>query len=161
MSQEEWRERFSDDEWELVRHVPMDVFYMVAMADAELGAKEAEVLARELATAAELKNPLHRAIALDIGAGDHLSEEVRFEAWQGGPDMKERMDRTKALLKDRLTPEEYASFFGSVLVTGIKTAWAGTSGQAEMDEKEAMALTAFATEFEIDAETALRQYQQD
>jgi hypothetical protein len=156
------RAKFSDEEWALVRHVPLDAFLMVALADGTMDPKEAGSFAEEVATAEGLFDPLHREVALDIRGG-HLAEELSFQAQENATEMRARIDRTKTMLQSKLTPDEYQHFIASVFITGTKVARAagGSSGlfgsKSAVNDMEKTALTAFAIAYGLDLK-ALDQF---
>jgi hypothetical protein len=161
------RERFTEDEWTLVRHVPADAFLMVAMSDGTMEDEEQAVFAQELTSAHLLMNPLHREVSedLDMNRGGHLSEELQFQVAETAAEMVPRIARTKTLLKEKLTEDEYQGFVGSVFVTGLKVA-RSAGGQkggifrketGPISDEEQKALVTFATAYEVDPQ-ALQQY---
>ena len=97
------REKFSDAEWALVRHVPVDAFLMVALSDGDLDKEELASFGGEIVHAEGLFNPLHREVALDIRGG-HLEEELKFQLAESASEMTARVGRTKTMLQTKLTP---------------------------------------------------------
>lgn len=153
------RERFTDEEWGLVRHVPWDAFILVALADKKVEDAEIAAFTETLDKAVTLTDPLHREIALEWAqsGGQAVGEELQFEMTESAAAMRTRFDRTKAVLKDKLTRDEYQGFVLSVTINGLAVAAASTGGKKKMfhkqkpiSEEEATALAAFATAFDVD-----------
>lgn len=151
------RERFSDEEWALVRHVPVDAFLMVAMVDGRLEEEETDSFADELTHAEAMVDPLHREVAedLDMARGGKLGEELAFQAAEDAAQMKSRIDGTRAMLREKLTADEYNSFVASSMITGMKVARAAGGGRIfhrkeKVSDREKTALAAFAAAYELD-----------
>lgn len=155
------REKFSDAEWALVRHVPVDAFLMVALSDGELDKEELASFGGEIVQAEGLFNPLHREVAEDIRGG-HLEEELKFQLGESASEMTARVGTTKTMLQTKLTHDEYQSFIASVFITGAKVARAAGGGgllgrKNKVSDKEKKALAAFALVYGLDVK-ALDQY---
>lgn len=152
------RERFTDEEWKLVRHIPFDAFIFAALADKKVEEAEVAAFTETLEKAAALKDPLHREIALDwVASGlEAIGQELQFEMSESNDAMHVRFDRTKPVLKDKLTHDEYQSFVLSVTINGmaVAAASAGKKGFLRKKERisteEAAALAAFATAFDVE-----------
>lgn len=152
------RERFTEEEWTLVRHVPFDAFMFGALADKKVEDAEVEAFTETLEKAAALKDVLHREIALDWVAGGlpAMGEELRFEMTESIDAMRSRFDKTKGILQDKLTRDEYQSFVVSVTINGMAVAAASSSKKGlfhkkqRISEEEAAALSAFAVAFDVD-----------
>lgn len=151
------RERFSDEEWALARHVPVDAFFMVALSDAKLEEKEIASFADELTHAEGMIDPLHREVAedLDMGRGRQLQPELEFQAAENAAQMQVRIANTKTLLREKLTQDEYQSFIASAAITGMKAARATGGGglfhrKETVSDEEKTALMAFITTYELD-----------
>jgi len=161
------RERFTDDEWALVRHVPFDAFVLAALADKKVEPEEVAAFTKTLEMAPTLSDPLHREIAMDwVASGvDAIGEEVGWELRESGSDMLERNRRTKSMLKDKLTTDEYQSFVLSVTLSGMAVAAASTGKKKifhkrkAISEEEAGALAAFAAVFDVDLAGLQRRLQ--
>jgi hypothetical protein len=137
------KERFTTDEWEIVRCVPIQAFGIVAGADMNLEQKEFEEFARRMLQGAmTYKDPLHREVAQEF-ASDDLAKRIQKSS-------EVEVGTTKALLKGKLSAEEYQSFLGSIFIDALAVARAtGTSG-AEVSEQEQTMLAAFGMAWEID-----------
>ena len=151
------REKFNDEEWALARHVPVDAFFMVALADSDLDEKETASFADELTHAEGLFDPLHREVAedLDMARGGQLKQELEFQAGENASEMRARVEKTKVMLKGKLTPDEYQNFIASAVITGMKAARAAGGGgllprQETVSDEEKNALVAFMTAYELD-----------
>ena len=118
------RERFTNEEWALVRHIPVDAFIFVASADNKIDAKEHEEFLWTLEHGAEIPNPLHSEIASDIAAGGQvaITAEQQFIEAESVEDLEARINRSKAILKEKLTRDEYQAFLLSVLRSGVLVA---------------------------------------
>jgi len=158
------RERFSDEEWTLVCHVPVDAFMFAALADQKLDEKEIEAFVDTIANAPTIIDPLHREVALTFATrgAEAIGSELVFEATESLSAMDDRFERTKKLLKDKLTTDEYQSFLGSVVASGVMVAQA--SGKRHLFRKkktvsddEAAALATFAMRWEVDL-SVLQRY---
>ncbi len=154
------RERFTDEEWGLVRHVPWDAFILVSLADKNVEEAEVTAFTETLDRAVTLTDPLHREIALEWAQGglEAMGDELRFEMTEKADAMRTRFDRTKAILKDKLTRDEYQGFVLSVTINGLAVAAAAGGKKKKMfhkeekpiSEEEAGAVAAFATMFDVD-----------
>ena len=115
-------DRFDEQEWKLVRHVPVDAFISVAYADGTPEQGELDALFDVMLHANDIADPLLRATIDDLGQSNALLEELQEHAsWT-----KEKVDgwaqSTKRLLKGKLSPAEYQSFVCSVELVAEKIA---------------------------------------
>lgn len=144
------KEKFSPAEWEFLKLLPFQIFVMVAGADSKIDKEEVERLNEDLRTAPYYKDPLHRELFVDLltSDGNVLVKEV-LDASK----FLDRMNQMKALLKDRLTPDEYQRFVASMFVCGLNIARASGGGFLGRGDKvsseEKIALSAFAAMFEL------------
>jgi hypothetical protein len=159
------RERFSDSEWQELLHIPFDGFLMVALADKKIEQEEVAAFVETIARASDLKDPMHRELAMDLASrgGVGISSEMSFEANETGPQMAARVERSKAVLKDKLTQEEYESFLGSVLMNAMAVAAATGKHRLfhkkqQISDDEARALAVFCAAWEINPAEALTRY---
>lgn len=158
------RERFTPDEWQQLVHIPVDAFLMVAMADKKVDKAELETFVETLVRASDLRNPLHRELALDVASkgAPGLLEEIAFEAQERTEEMLSRIERSKATLQAKLAPQEYQDFLGSVLTSAV--AVAGATGKhrfskkGKISQEENNALQLFCMLWEIDLTRALQAY---
>ncbi len=153
------RERFTDEEWALIRHVPFDAFVFATLADKDVSEAEIAAFTEMIEKAATLSDPLHREIAVDWAAAGAtaIGEEFKFELTESGSAMAERLERTKPALKDKLTTGEYQSFVRSVTVSCMAIAAASTKKkrmfhkqEKPLSPEEIEAIAAFAVAFDVD-----------
>jgi len=111
------KEKFSTEEWEDLKILPFAVFVVVAGADGKVDQKEVAEFATQVAQGAALKDPLHRELVVDIAGstGDLLAKATA----RGRSDF---VDSTKAVLKSKLTEDEYQRFIGSLFISGLRVA---------------------------------------
>jgi hypothetical protein len=101
------------------------VFVCVALADGRLQAEEAEKFAAEIGDASRYRDPLLKALLSDLG---HPTEfRKSFDATtaiaSAGPDAIDReIAGTKALLKAKLSDEEYHRLLFSLIGIGKQVA---------------------------------------
>jgi hypothetical protein len=152
------RERFTDEEWSLVRHLPFDAFVAGALSEG-ISQEELAAFVGTLERALGLKDPLHREILIDWATGDQerVMEELRFELEESGSQMHNRFERTKPILHAKLTDDEYQSFVISVTMSALAVAAASTKKRGLFGKKkelisdqEAHALTGFAMLWDVD-----------
>lgn len=151
------RERFTQEEWELLKLLPFQVFVLVAGADQKIDEAEVAQLNEDLRTAPFYKDPLHRELFVDILTSDvnSLTKEAmdisRFV---------ERANQIKVILREKLTPEEYQRFVASMFINGLKIARASGGGFLGLGDKvsaeEKRALFLFAAMFDLDLESLSR-----
>lgn len=131
-------ERFSPDEWELLKSIPMNAFLVIAGADGGLDANEAQTFMAEIGASTFLKDELHRELMAGMNDG---FMSIMAAASEYTPESRERM---KALLRARLSTDEYQRFFASVFISAIGIARAsgghaaGSAANANREEKEAL-----------------------
>lgn len=145
------KERFTTEEWESVRCVPVQAFGIVAGADADADSREfGEFADRMLRGGMTYKDPLHREVAQEF-ASDDLQKRVRLAA-------QTEVAETKALLRSKLSPEEYQGFLGSIFIDAVAVARAsGTPGE-EVSEPEQAMLMAFAMAWDLDFQVIQRLF---
>jgi hypothetical protein len=154
------RERFTNEEWREVSHIPFDAFYFGAMADGKVEDAEVKAFVDSLERPGALKDPLHREIMLDHAAAGNprVAEEMQFETSETATAMQARFTRTKAMLKQKLSPQEYQAFFKSIWISAMAVAAASTEKKDHIwgkkkkpiSKKEATALATFAAAWDID-----------
>jgi len=136
-----FRDRFSPDEWSLVMSVPFLFFGMTASADGSIDqAESAELQRRMQGGAIGYKDPLHREVAAQFFSTPVTLDELLRKANAAGP------EKVRETLRKRLTTDEYQGYLGSILIDsmGVARASGGVS------DSETTALTALATFFGID-----------
>lgn len=143
------KERFTPDEWELVRCVPIQAFGIVAGADMQADQREFEEFAgRMLRGGMTYKDTLHREVAQEF-ASDDLSKRIEKATQM-------EIGGTKTLLRTKLTPQEYQSFLGSILIDAVAVARASGEAGKEIGDQEQTMLAAFGMAWEIDLEEVQR-----
>lgn len=163
------KDRFTTTEWGQVQRLPPLVFVFVALADGRLQPEEASKFAAEISDASRYRDPLLRDLLSD------LSRPTEFQtAFDGvtriASTSAEAIDReittVKALLKGKLTDEEYHRFFFSLI--GIGKMVADSAGEEKrgglghkkaqpgMSPEEAQSLSILAAKFGVDLEVGKR-----
>ncbi len=160
MSDEEFivsEETFTQEEWQLLRSLVYLVFFTVAAADGEVSKREVGVFLSMITGWMMNRDTLLRRLLKDIGETEEggLAEYKRLLAalqenrWSG----PEALERAKSLLHERLPPDEYQRFIGSLLLCGLWIARPDIidDGPSEsVGEEEAKALTHLNHHFELD-----------
>jgi len=154
------KEKFTLEEWELLKLLPFQVFVLVAGADEKVDEKEVAQLQKDLRDAPYYKDPLHRELFVDI-----LSSDINALI-QKATDLSkfvERANQMKATLKAKLTPDEYQRFVGSMFVNGLRVARASGGGFLgrgdKVSEEEKRALFLFAATFDLDLESLSKSFE--
>lgn len=144
------KERFSAQEWELLKYMPYQIFLLVAAADGHIDDKELAKFNAQLSELEMLNSKLHRDLLTD------------FVQEGGDKDVRELLDWEKAvnetdiikpLLKDKLSETEYQDFITSIFLNALEVAQASGDGlipHNAVSEKEAEVLTGFAGLYEVD-----------
>jgi hypothetical protein len=136
-----FRDRFSPDEWSLVMSVPFLFFGMTASADGSIDqAESAELQRRMQGGAIGYKDPLHREVAAQFFSTPVTLDELLRKANAAGP------EKVRETLRKRLTTDEYQGYLGSILIDAMGVAQASGG----VSDSETTALTALATFFGID-----------
>lgn len=148
------REKFTQEEWALLKLLPFQVFVLVAGADQQVDKAEMAQLEKDLRDAPFYKDPLHRELFVDILSSDInalIKEAIDLSKFV------ERANQMKATLKEKLTPEEYQRFVGSMFINGLRVARASGGGVLglgdKVSEEEKLALVTFAATFDLDLES--------
>jgi len=155
------KEKFSQEEWELLKLLPFQVFIMVAGADGRIDKEEVAQLQKDFRDAPFYKDALHKELFIDI-----LSSDINALIREAGNVTKllERSSQMKAILKQKLTPEEYQRFLGSMFMNGVKVARASGGGILglgdKVSEEEKRALATFAATFELDLGNLSKLFEQ-
>ncbi len=141
------KERFEATEWEQLKVLPFHLFRVTAIADGEIQKEEIqEFLKRLIGGALGYKDRLHRELARDIVDSD--VGELLKGTGEIGFDPK----RTKQVLKEKLTPDEYHSFVGSLFIDAINIAAASKTGwlrKKAISDEERDRLTAIGVFWEV------------
>jgi len=117
----EMKARFSASEWDSVKRMPSFMFWAVAVADNTDPKKAIKTFSKSVANADEYKDPLLRAILLEIRGAilDMVSSD------KGKPAMGldfDAMGDFWDILDGELSKDEYKSFLSSLLIFGRKIA---------------------------------------
>jgi hypothetical protein len=115
------QERFSDEEWRVLIGLPAQLLMMVGMVDGEFDAKERE----------EANKRLTRAAAADP---DPLYRDLASAMFRSGTSLESDMARanparSREILQDNLSREEYQRFLMSVFVDALAVAKASTKAR--------------------------------
>lgn len=135
----EMKARFSASEWDSVKRMPSFMFWGVALADNTDPKKAIKTFGKSVANADEYKDPLIRAILLEIRGAvlDMVSSGKGKPAI--GPDF-DAMGDVWEILDGELSSDEYKSFLSSLLIFGRKIAEA----EGPLTEKKAEILAKMA-----------------
>ena len=146
------KEKFTQEEWQLLKLLPFQVFVLVAGADGRVDKEEVAQLQKDLRDAPFYKDPLHRELFVDILSSD-INSLIREAA--DATKLPARASQMKTILQQKLTPEEYQRFIGSMFINGVKVARASGGGVLglgdKVSEEEKRALALFAAMFDLDA----------
>ncbi len=136
------RERFTDEEWQQLKQIPFQIFFVVAMADGKVDAKEIAAFVNRTEAAASLDNPLLRELMHGLS-----QDEIRNHlANPPSSNEAEQLSRTvRAILRDKLVPGEKFEFIGAALALGLEVAQAsggffGLGSKVSKVEKQALGL---------------------
>jgi tellurite resistance protein len=142
------KERFTTEEWQELRVIPVVSFYLVAGADGNVDKDEVTAFIKQVTMGAALKDELHRELAVDIASdleGSLKAAEANVEG---------HVERAKAILSNKLSVDEYQKFIGSLFISGMKVAAA--SGGTSQEEK--VALGAFAAVWGLDPSSLKKHF---
>ena len=145
------KEKFTHEEWQLLKILPFQVFIMVAGADGRIDKDEIAQLQKDLRDAPFYKDELHKELLIDI-----LSSDINALIKEAGAATKvaERTSQMRTILQQKLTPDEYQRFLGSMFLNGLRVARASGGGALGLGDKvskeEKGALVTLATIFELD-----------
>ncbi|MBC7265112.1 MAG: hypothetical protein H5T64_12265 [Chloroflexi bacterium] len=153
------KEKFSTEEWELLKLLPFQVFALVAGADKKVDQQEIAQLQKDLQDAPFYKDPLHKELAVDILTSD---VSALISKATDASKFVDRANQIKGILKVKLTTEEYQRFVASMFINGLRIARASGGGVLGMGEKvseeEKVALVMFATLFELDLQSVSKYF---
>ena len=146
------KERFTTEEWDLLKLLQFQVFSLVAGADGRIDRKEQAELERQVRSGDFVADPLHRSLLTDLfqeGADAYLPRTAPNR-------MPPTHDRVKATLRAHLSQEEYDSFLRSLFSSGVRVAEASGTGPfgvgRAVSREERSALSAFAMQYDLDLE---------
>ena len=149
---EEMRARFADNEWAVIRTLPIQVFGFIAGADGKIDRDEINDLIDQIAEADRLPSPLHRAIMQSISR-----EKDFWSLLQLAESYAETMEKSreiKRILKNALRPDEYEAFMRSLFWSGLEIAQASGGGpfglMSPVSKSEQSNLDAFAELYEFE-----------
>lgn len=159
------KERFTTAEWAQLKRLPPLLFVFVALADGRLQPEEAQKFAAEIGDASRYRDPLLRELLFDLSSPREF--QTAFEGVTGiAATSADAIDReiagSKALLKAKLSDEEYQRFFYSLI--GIGKMVADSAGEEKkgvfgskktapgMSPEEAQSLSILAVKFGVDLE---------
>ena len=149
------KERFSTEEWEDLKTLPIVVCVLTAAADGKVDQKEAREIVRQLREGAALKDELHRELIVDLASSGGVAQKGMDR--QGAENIVERV---KGALKAKLSDDEYQRFISSLFLSGMRVASSsgGFLGMGDKVSKEEKAmLGAIATLFDLDP-VAIRKH---
>lgn len=151
-SAEDMRARFADNEWAVIRSLPIQVFGFVAGADGKIDRDEINDLIDQIAEADRLPSPLHRAIMRSISR-----EKDFWSVLQHAESYAEAMEKSreiKRILRNALSPDEYDAFMRSLFWSGLEIAQASGGGpfglMSPVSRSEQSKLDAFAELYEFE-----------
>lgn len=163
------KDRFTSTEWAQLERLPPLLFVFVALADGRLQPEEAGKFAAEISDASRYRDPLLRDLLSGLS---HPAEfQTAFQAVTGiAATSADAIDReiagTKALLKGKLSDEEYHRFFYSLIGIGKmvadsagdekKSGFGHKKPQPGMSPEEAQSLSMLAVKFGVDIEAGKR-----
>lgn len=155
------KSRFTAEEWELLKLLPIKVFLMVASADGKIDEKEIAQFDENLRKAPYLLDPLHKELFVDLCTSDfsalinQATDQAKFT---------DRLVKIKACLQEVLTPEEYERFVGSMFIGGCQIANASGGGflgrGSKVSQEEQTALTNFANAFGLTPASLAKHFPQ-
>jgi hypothetical protein len=148
---------FSDDEWEQLKFLPFQAFFLVSTADGKVDAKEARTLTDQVERSALLLDPLHRELLVDVAREDHR----RYLDGASPERLAHTRDVVKPLLRSRLSDEQYTGFVRSLFIASLEVAKASGGGflrlQNKVSEAEAEALATLAMLYDVDVESLMSE----
>lgn len=153
------KEKFTTEEWELLKLLPFIVFALVAGADKKIDQQEIAQLQKDLQDAPFYKDPLHKELTVDILTSD-ISGLI-----SKATDVSKIVDRStqmKEILQTKLTTDEYQRFVASMFINGLRIARVSGGGVLglgdKVGEEEKLALVMFATLFELDMQSVSKYF---
>ena len=163
------KDRFTATEWGQLKRLPPLVFVFVALADGRLQPEEASKFAAEITDATRYRDPLLRDLLSDLGRPTEFQtafDGVTRIASTSADAIDREITTVKALLKGKLTDEEYHRFFFSLI--GIGKMVADSAGEEKkgvfghkkvepgMSPDEAQSLSILAAKFGVDLDAGRR-----
>lgn len=153
------KDKFTAEEWELLKMLPIMVFVLVAGADGKIDQKERNQLEEDIKGAPLYKDPLHQALGIDILTSDF---GALLRNSMDSSKFAERAEKMKNILKDKLTKDEYDRFLGSLFINGLKVARSSGGGPLGLGDKvsdsEKHALALFVGMFGLDLSSIKKHF---
>ncbi len=140
---------FSERQWELLKHLPFQIFAIVAGADGTVDEKEIRKFQKQFENAEKLENELHRDVMMSAYAED-MDKYISTS-----PSAIRNAYNAKSIvpmLKQKLSPRDYEDFIVSLHASAVEIARASGGGLFSLgiSKEEARALAVLAEMFEID-----------
>jgi hypothetical protein len=150
------QERFTGDEWELLKHLPFQVFALVANADGQIDDNELKAFAGQLAGASLVEDPLHREVLAAINQDQNTGRFVKSSLDRAATFESARL--VKPLLQSKLGEAQYQKFMCSVFLNALEIAAAsggsgsaaGTMSASNVSDSERFALQIIRDIYDID-----------
>jgi hypothetical protein len=146
------KDKFTAEEWATLKLLPLQFVGFVILADGEIDDEEFSKLNEILRDAPFYRDPMHRELMLDLAQDRDLMNHFRESL------VRDKIIRSapvaKALLRRKLTNDQYAAFTHSLISTAIEIAQAsgvGNAGQGKnISREEELALDTLIALYEID-----------
>ena len=119
------KERFTIEEWELLKRLPFATFVFIAIADGEIDSREFANFETRLNNAGKYREPLQRELLLDL-----LGSDVEALLEEAMDSVVEDLEDAKRILAARLTREEYHRFLASLFTLGLAADESVRTGKA-------------------------------
>jgi hypothetical protein len=149
------KDRFETKEWNDLLVLPVHLFTAIALADGEIQKEEIqEFMTRTHQGALGYRDKLHKEIARGIVDGD-MGEMIKAASGTTGWDPKQ----VKAMMKEKLTTEEYQGLIGSIFIDLLNIAKASKKKKGwfrkkeEIGEDEQQRLAAIGMFWDLDVST--------
>lgn len=142
---------FSERQWELLKHLPFQIFAIVAGADGSIDDKEIRKFEKQFDNAEDLENDLHREVLLSTHAEDmDTYVSTSASAIRNAYNAKSIVP----MLKQKLDQEDYEAFISSLYASAVEIARASGGGlfRSSISKAEAKALAVVAEMFQLDPE---------
>jgi len=142
---------FSERQWDLLKHLPFQIFVIVAGADGIIDEKEVRKFQKQFKNAESLENELHRDLLLSAYAED------MDKYLAASPSAVRNAHNAKSIvpmLTQKLSPADYERFILSLYRSAVEIARASGGGlfRSGISKKETKALAAMAEMFGLEPE---------
>jgi hypothetical protein len=147
------KDRFKGKDWDQLLRLPILMFQFVALADRKLQPEEAGMFASEVQDALAYKDPLHRALFVDLSNMEIFKKafgDATKITSESVAAIEKEFQADKKILKKKLKDDEYHRFFFSLMGTGLKIAGAAGDGGTNVSTEETAALALLMTKFDVD-----------